>query len=150
MTPEEIKNEYVERSQRQLGPGLEKIIQSAQKRGVKDSYELDVMITMFFMNQFLPVLNNVENHMERILDQIREERGFENNDPPYAEATRRFMEEVFSDMPAASKVLVASLFGELDGDPAVEEYITSRAEEFRRAQLSTRTFLEQNRKPNHE
>lgn len=145
MTPEEIKNEFVERSQCQLSPGLDKVIRSAQKRGVKDSYELDVMITMFFMHQFLPVLNNVEERMERIFEQLREERGFENGDPPYSEVAERFMSEVFSDMPAASKVLVASLFGELDGDPDVEEYIAFRAEEFRRAQIATRTFLERDK-----
>lgn len=146
MDPLGIKEEYLTRMSKLSGhPGLYKIIKSAhQKYDIENSYDLDTLITMYFMNQFLPVLNDVENHMDRIHEELSRENQF--REPTYEEIARRYMEEVFSDMNSSAKVLTASLFGELDGDPDVEEYVQFRAAEFKKYQVSTRKALEKEKR----
>ena len=142
MTPLEIKEQYVSRTAKQGGhPGLYKIIKSAHARyGIENGYELDAMIGAFFMHQFLPNLEDLETEMEKVMEDLAAEAGY-TGDVDKVSAIKRLMDNKFAKLTDSARVLVASLFGELDGDDDVAEYIAFRGEEFRCMQAATQVYL---------
>lgn len=144
---EQIRQEYTRRHDSLCrSPGLIKLIHSAQKRyGIESSYELDALISVFLLNNYLPKLNEIGQEVDELAEDIRRESGY-TREPEEEEIVRHYIDKISELHKDSTRFLVASLFGELDGDRDVEEYVKIRADELRKGQMAVTEVLHRQQK----
>ena len=151
MENSEIIAEYEERAQRWgKHPGLTKLIESAvRKHEVKNSYDFDVLLTMFMTKNAFPDLDLLSEDFERTAEELAIESNYEK-EPTTEDIMNRLVLKSFENVEQAAKTAVGRLFGELDGDPEVDEYMRHRVSEYMKLQTATFQYLTSLEKKDHD
>ena len=130
MNAEEIEAEFGSRASKwSRHPGLTKLLPLAVKRhNVVNSYDFDVLLTSFMAHHTLPDIDSVGADFEQAAEDLAVESGYTVT-PSSTDVMNKMVHKYFGNVEGAAKTVIAQLFGELDGDADVDEYVRSRVEE---------------------
>lgn len=131
MDAEEIEGEFRARASKWADcPGMKKLLEVAvRKHGVTNSYDFDVLLATFMAHNMLPNIDMVEADYEHAEEELTDKNGYLDGPPSKADIMNKMISNYFGNVDAAAKTVVARLFGELDGDLEVDEYVRFRVKE---------------------
>ena len=130
MNADEIEAEFRNRAAAWSShPGLSKLLPLAvKKHNVANSYDFDCLLTSFMIHRTMPDIDSVGDDFAKAAEDLAAENGY-TAEPTKIDIMNKAVSKYFDNVEGTAKTVVAQLFGELDGDDDVDEYVRARVAE---------------------